>query len=165
MKAKKLPCPVINQYLASYSEPPKFVRVGCRGLIINDGKILLTYESRLGRYMSPGGGLENTETFEECCERELKEEAGLLVKAVKPFVTINEYWHDTLHINNYFICEIIGNCETSLTDTEIDHGVMPKWVPIDEALKIFGEYDSKTEDCMSMYFREYTIINEYLKTK
>lgn len=59
----------------------------------------------------------------------------------------------------------MGDCESSLTEIEIDHGVMPRWVPIDEALKIFGEYASKTEDCMSMYFREYTVINEYLKTK
>ena len=163
MKSQRLPCPVINQYLASYSEPPKFVRIGARGIIIKDNKILLTHESRLGRYMSPGGGIENTETFEECCVRELKEEAGLIVKVIKPLVTVNEYWHDTLHINNYFICEIIDSCENSLTETEIDHGVMPKWVPIDEALEIFGDYASKTEDCMRMYFREYTIIKDYIK--
>lgn len=165
MKAEKLSCPVINQYLDSYSEPPKFVRIGARGIIIKDNKILLTYESRLNRYMSPGGGIENTESFEECCVRELKEEAGLIVKVIKPLVTVNEYWHDTLHINNYFICEIVGDCESSLTEIETDRGVMPKWLPLDEALNLFGEYESKTEDCMSMYFREYTIIKDYIKAK
>ncbi len=165
MKAEKLDCPVINQYLASYSAPPKFVRVGCRGVVVKDNKVLLSHEENLGRYMSPGGGLENTESFEECCKRELKEETGYIINVIKPFVTVNEYWHDTLHINNYFICEIIGECETSLTKTEIDHGIKAVWVDLDEAIKIFGEYNSKTEDCMSMYFREYTILNEYLKSK
>ena len=136
MKAEKLSCPVINQYLDSYSEPPKFVRIGARGIIIKDNKILLTYESRLNRYMSPGGGIENTESFEECCVRELKEEAGLM-----------------------------GDCESSLTEIETDRGVMPKWLSLDEALNLFGEYESKTEDCMSMYFREYTIIKDYIKAK
>ena len=33
-------------------------RTCCRGIIINEGKILLSYETKTDQYMIPGGGLE-----------------------------------------------------------------------------------------------------------
>ena len=32
-------------------------RTACRGIIVQDGKILLSYETVTGQYMIPGGGL------------------------------------------------------------------------------------------------------------
>ncbi|BDC92123.1 hypothetical protein TRBR_02200 [Treponema bryantii] len=36
------------------------------------------YESKNNKYIIPGDGVENGETLEECCERELVEETGKL---------------------------------------------------------------------------------------
>ena len=153
---------IINQYSIHYDFPPKKIRPASRGLVIRDGKILLTYEENTDVYMSPGGGREKDESFEECCIRELKEESGYNVVPVEPFAVINEYCFDTCYEAHYFVCEIKGQGEKSLTPTEIEHGVVSRWLDIKEAIDIFATYDTKTEDHRSLYMREFTILNKYL---
>ena len=156
---------IINQYSIHFDDPPKKTRPASRGLVIKDGKVLLTYEQNKDVYMSPGGGRENGESYEDCCIRELKEESGYDVIPFEPFLIINEYCFDTCYEAHYFLCEITGEGKQSLTPTEIDHGVCPRWLPIDEAIEIFSHYDEKTEDLRSLYMREYTVLNRYLEYK
>ena len=156
---------IINQFGKTYSNPPERVRVSSRGILIDGDKILLSHELNTGVYMSPGGGVEAGESLEECCKRELREETGYKVEAVTHFLTVNEYSFETLYVSNYFICKIIGKGEQSLTDIEIEHGIVPEWVEISKALEMFGDYASKREDIGSLYKREYTMINKYLEIK
>lgn len=149
---------IIMQYAKTYMDPPERERLGCRGIIIKDDKVLLSLEERKNVYMSPGGGVENDETLEECVARELREEAGLKVRPVKHLLRVDEYCFETLWVNNYFICEIEGECERHLTESEAYNGVKPVWVDIDKAIEIFGEYESKREDQASLYLREYTVL-------
>ena len=153
----------LTQYGRIYSDPPEKIRTGSRAIIVRDNKILLSYEVNTDVYMSPGGGLEAGETLEECCVREIREEAGYDVKVKKHFIVFNEYWLETLYVNNYFICEVIGECERNLTEIEIEHGITPVWVEIEEALRIFGDYSAKREDIGSLYRREFTVINKFLE--
>lgn len=152
----------IIQYAKIYSDPPERIRPSARGIIIKDNKILLSHELNTGVYMTPGGGLEEGETLQECCVRELREEAGYEVIPIKPFVTVNEYSFETLYISNYFICEIKGEAKQSLTEIEIEHGISPEWVDIDEAISIFSVYDTKPQDIRSLYLREFTVLNKFL---
>lgn len=154
---------VINQYAKTYSDPPEKERIASRGLIVENGKILLSHELNTGVYMSPGGGLEEGETLEDCCIRELKEETGYEVRPIKHFVVINEYCFETLYVSNYFICEKLGESKQALTEIEIEHGITPEWVELEKALEIFGDYASKREDISSLYLREYTVLNKYIK--
>lgn len=155
----------IIQYAKTYSDPPEGVRRGSRGLVIHEGKILLSYETNTDVYMSPGGRLEAGESLEECCIRELAEETGYDVKILYPFVTVNEYCFETMYENNYFVCEITGESKKSLTEIEVEHGLVSRWVEIEKALEIFGAYASKRQDIMSLYLREFTVLKKYLKTK
>ncbi len=152
----------VNQYAKTYSDPPERERVASRGIIVENGKILLSYEKNTDVYMSPGGGVEIGESLEECCVRELKEETGYEVKPTKHFIVINEYCFETLYVSNYFICERIGKSEQALTDIEVEHGIMPVWIELEKALEIFGAYASKREDIASLYLREFTVLNKYL---
>lgn len=153
---------IINQYARTYSDPPEKERIASRGIIIRDNKILLSYEKNTDVYMSPGGGLEEGETLEECCKRELNEETGYLINPKKHFLIINEYCFETKYVSNYFICEIVGESEQSLTDIEVEHGITPVWIDIENALEIFGDYASHREDIASLYLREFTVLNRYL---
>lgn len=154
----------INQYSKHYSDPPEKVRISSRGLIVENGKVLLSHELNTGVYMSPGGGLETGETLEECCVRELAEETGYKVKPLNPFVTVNEYCFETMYVSNYFLCEKIGESKQALTEIEVEHGITPEWVELEKAIEIFGTYASKREDIASLYLREYTVITKYLET-
>ncbi len=156
---------ILNQYSGDYKDPPERIRVASRGIVVEDGKILLTYETNTGVYMSPGGGIEANESLEECCERELREEAGIKVKVIKQFLQINEYCPECMYVSNYFICEKISECNQSLTEIEIEHGAVPRWTEIEKALSIFSEYPSKRRDIASLYLREYTMLNKYLEMK
>lgn len=151
----------IIQYAKIYSDPPERERVGCRAIIVKDNKVLLSWEERKNVYMSPGGGVEDGESLEECVIRELREEAGYKVKVIKPFVKVNEYCYETLWVNNYFICEIEGECDRHLTESEAYNGVKPVWIDLEKAIEIFGEYESKTVDHASLYLREYTVLKKF----
>lgn len=156
---------VIKQFARAYTYPPERVRVGCRGLVVKGNKVLLSWEERKNVYMSPGGGLEAGESLEECVIRELAEEAGYKVKVIKPFVRVKEYAYEVLWENNYFICEIVGECERNLTESEKYNKVFAKWVDIDEAIELFGDYQSKATDQASLYLREFTILKKLKKEK
>lgn len=151
---------VITQFAKTYIDLPERVREGCRAIIVENGKVLLSWEERKDVYMSPGGGVENGESLEECVIRELSEEAGYNVKVIKPLFKVNEYCFETLWINNYFLCEIEGECEQHLTESEKYNRVKPVWIEIEKAIEIFGEYESKTVDHASLYLREYTVLNK-----
>ena len=83
--------------------------------MIKDGKILLSYEVKTDQWMIPGGGVEEGESYEICCIRELTEETGFLVKPLQHYLTIYEYYEDSLYPSHYFICKVTGQTERMLT--------------------------------------------------
>lgn len=155
---------LIHQYGRVFSETPSRVRVASRAFLVDDGKILLSHELNTGVYLIPGGGAEGDETAEECCIREIKEETGFIVKPIEEILEIHEHFREILYISRYFICEIIGEGEQKLTESEVEHGVVPEWVEIEKALEIFGayaDYAEIDEEIEGQYRREYTAIKHY----
>lgn len=59
-------------------------------LYIKDSKLFLICEGRQGFYWTPGGGLENSETFEQALERELTEELDAQLVSAKLYITITD---------------------------------------------------------------------------
>lgn len=137
-------------------------RVACRGIVLSDEKILLTYERNTDQYFIPGGGLEGEESLEECCIRELAEETGYVVRPGRQFVTIHEYYEEWFFVSHYFICEIQGETVRKLTEREQEAGLEPKWVPLREAVEIFSrhqEYAAEDEMKRGAYLREYEALS------
>lgn len=140
--------------------PSKSMRVASRALIFKDNKILLSYEKNNDVYMTPGGGIEENETLQECCAREVQEETGYKIDVGDFLYTVNEYVYSDLFICNYFKCDIIGECKNSLTELEISRGLEPRWVDINEAKNIFSQYEKYPPNTESLYLREYTILKD-----
>ena len=118
------------------------LRHASRGVLVKDGNILLSYETLESKYLIPGGGVEEGETCAQACVREMLEETGMKVRTTEEYLEIEELFSDWRHINHYFICELVeetGN--VNLTDAEKDVGLSYRWVPLDEAIKIFGDYE------------------------
>lgn len=140
-------------------------RAGSRAVIVRDSMILLTHETRSGWWLVPGGGMEDGEGPEECCVREVEEETGCIVRPVRPFLTLYEYYEEYRYISHYFICEITGVGRMHLTDAELRRGVEPKWLPLQEAVDIFSRHQSyaaDSEEQRGSYLREYTALQAYL---
>ena len=140
-------------------------RAGCRAVIIKDEKILMSYETKTGQWMLPGGGLEDNESDEECVIREVSEECGVRIRPSSCVLQIDEYYEDFKWVNLYFFGEVTGETEMQLTDREIECGMEPRWMPISEIYRIFSkhqEYDGMDEMRRGMYLREYMALSELL---
>ena len=139
-------------------------RACARGIVVKDGKLLLSYVPESDFYMTPGGGLESGETLPECCVREIAEETGYIVKPTsdEPFYLLNEFYHEYKFINNFFICELTGKTtEIHLTSFETVQSLTPKWTGLDEAFEIFAKHADHSkinEDKHGSYLRDYTAL-------
>ena len=92
---------IINQVSKTFFEPIEKRRTSCRGIVMKDGKVLLSHELKKDVYMSPGGGLEEGESLAECCKREILEETGVIASVGEQVFTINEYVFNELYIAHY----------------------------------------------------------------
>lgn len=151
-----------NNRFEKYSK----IREACRGILVSNEKILLTYEVNTDQWFIPGGGIELDESFEECCVRELAEETGYLVKPIKQYLTINEYYEEWFFTSHYFVCEFIGETERKLTKREVLVGLEPRWISLKEAIQIFSkhqDYANVNEMKRGAYLREYKALSNFIE--
>ncbi|MCF0105379.1 MAG: (deoxy)nucleoside triphosphate pyrophosphohydrolase [Holdemanella sp.] len=77
------------------------------GIFIKDEKVLIAkrkYGSSKGKYEFPGGKVEKNETKEEALIREWKEECGITLEKIIPFMTSVDF-QDGMHIElTSFLC-------------------------------------------------------------
>lgn len=84
-------------------------RETCFGIVFKDNEFYVTEKD--GEISLIGGGIDNDESHEETLRREFIEEAGLKIKEIIPFVTIDCYWHtrDDHEMNslaNFYIVKV-----------------------------------------------------------
>lgn len=140
-------------------------RVGCRGIVVRESRMLISHEVNTDYYLIPGGGLESGETPEECCVREVREETGYVVKPIRHFLTMHEFYEEYEYVSHYFVCGVIGQAEQNLTDAERERGLIPEWMDVDQMLEIYSkhnDYAPANEEKRGAYLREYTALTEYL---
>ena len=103
----------------------KIVRNSSRAIIIKNGKIAMVYSKLYNYYKFPGGGIEKGESKIDALVREVREEAGLIVKKVtiKEFGSVyREYLSpdddNTMYFqdNYYYLCDV----EDEIVDQNLD---------------------------------------------
>lgn len=113
-----------------------FEKYNIRGIVLIDGKMVMQ-RSRDGEYKIPGGGVEADESHLEALRRELREEAGLVLKgdSIKELGEITEIRQDIFKADTKYICHsLFYLCEvteervpTAPTESEIKKGYEPVW--------------------------------------
>jgi len=115
-----------------------------RAIIMNSEKeLLMVYSSMFDDYTFPGGGVKHNEQETDALKRELNEELGALSITIKAHIGHTIELRYGIHGNDqiflqtseYYFCEILQFGENHLAEREIMHGLEPKWVKIDDALK------------------------------
>ncbi len=146
---------------SNYSGVWKKTRIACRGVILQDNNLLLSYETRNNRWMIPGGGIEKDETDEECCRREVAEETGYLTEIRECALEIHEYYGSVRYISRYYLCSVVGKTTPHLTAPEIEAGMEARWMPVEEIVEIFSryaDYEKMNELRGGMYLREFSAL-------
>jgi predicted acetyltransferase/ADP-ribose pyrophosphatase YjhB (NUDIX family) len=167
MRISKAPVKQIQLVNDDYLGHVEILRHACRGILVRDGKILLCHEPKSGLYNIPGGGVEGYESYTECCEREMLEETGFKIKAITRYLDIEELFDVWRHFNHYFVCELIEDTGVQhLTEAEKLVGYTNAWVPLQEAIEIFGRYEDYHDRDIAiygLYKREFVALTEYIK--
>lgn len=99
-------------------------RVDVRGAVFCDGKILLVRERTDGGWTMPGGWADVGDIPSEAAEREVQEEAGFQVKAIKVIGVYDANRSYPLEIFHafkiVFLCNILGGeAQTSIETSEV----------------------------------------------
>ena len=99
---------------AGYATP----KVDVRGVVFQDGKILLVQERSDGFWTLPGGWADVGDSPADAIVREIREEAGYETRAIKLLALLDRNQHNhPPHINHiykvFMRCEIIGGSPTT----------------------------------------------------
>lgn len=108
-------------------KPEKF-NIRVYGLIMEQGKVLLTDEIRFGIRMTkfPGGGLKLGEGTVDCLKREIREEMGVEIEDIEHFYT-TDFFQQTRFTNPpsqlisiYYRCRLAEQPEVVFTEKPFD---------------------------------------------
>ncbi len=94
-----------------------------------------------GRWELPGGGMDSGERPEESIEREVLEETGLIVKALRPLSVITHENHDATAdiVRITYECDLIDDEKVILTKDHEDY----RWVDLNK-INLIDTKDSES---------------------
>jgi ADP-ribose pyrophosphatase YjhB (NUDIX family) len=116
------------------------VWIGAAAVCMNSRKQLLMVQGKdLIEWAVPSGGLEENETLEQCCVREVKEETGYDVEVVKQiFVKSKETSSGIKVTTHYFEVKVVGG-QLRIEDPDgIVHNV--GWKSLEELMECKHAY-------------------------
>lgn len=128
-------------------------KIDTRAAIIKDNKILLVHENN-GTWSLPGGWCDVTETIKSNTEKEVREEAGLNVKATKVIALQDRNKHNP-PLYAYGVCKVFVLCELlggefvkNIETTEIKYFSLDE---LPENLAIAKTTKAQIEMCFNAY--------------
>ena len=131
------------QAFVASNEATMITRLATRAIVLRGSDILMLYTKRYHDYTLPGGGVDENEPLEAAFIRELAEETGAKeIQNIQAFGLYEEYrpWaKDNVNVMKMlsycYTCEIAATLgETAFESHEINNGMTPMWINIDEAI-------------------------------
>ncbi len=111
---------------------PKYFRIGVYGLLLQNGKLLITKEHIKGQEVIkfPGGGLQFGEGIKDALVREFQEELGISVRVMQ-FIYINDFYVQSAIDANYQVIAIyylVKSDEKLPTHTFVRNNILFEWI-------------------------------------
>ncbi|MGB6407563.1 MAG: NUDIX domain-containing protein [Planococcus donghaensis] len=121
--------------------------IGAAGVVVLDNKILMVKEKATKRWSVPSGEIENGETVEQACVREIHEETGFRVSVGKAIHTKNMVIGN-FNVTTYYLYCTISTGEIMYTDPD-DEIEEIAWQNYDDLLAIEHNYPEDLELLLS----------------
>lgn len=119
---------------------------GSAGICVKDNKLLMVLQGTLDEeklWTVPSGGLEQEETFEQCCIREFHEETGYHVEIKEYLQTKSSTIKDFQVTVKYYLVNIIGGEKTFHDPDNLIHDI--QWIDSDKFKKIKLSFEEDRE--------------------
>lgn len=122
---------------------------GAAGIVINEDRILMVRGKETGSWSIPSGGIENGESPQQACLREVWEETGFKVEINKPIHTKKAIIKNYDVTTYYFLCRVMeGQISYHDPDDSIEEVA---WKTYEEILKLHHEYPEDQEILNSIF--------------
>lgn len=136
-----------------------------RGIVMQDGKVLLCKNKKLDHYFFPGGHVEFNEFAEEALKREIKEETGAEIKDCKLVGILENVFKDKkdmIHEINFIFKTKIDKQDVHSLENHLDFcWVYPKDLANERVLPVLlkkellngSKVEKDIDDVKSNYYR------------
>jgi len=139
---REIVCTDLNGNTVSVPKSKLAFRPAVYGVIIEDGKVLLS--KQWDGYDFPGGGIEIGESIVDALKREVREETGLEVEVGKILACESSFFKYRFEdkcvqsILIYYSCKRTGGELTTenFDEKEKEYADMPEWINIEDIEKI-----------------------------
>ncbi|TXK70655.1 NUDIX hydrolase [Paenibacillus sp. N3.4] len=144
-------------------------RYGSRGVLVDNMlNIAMMYMSKTNLYKLPGGGVDEGENTEDAFLREIKEETGYEAEIIHELGYIEEHKkrNNYMQFSYCYIAKAHNSVSnTMLTESEMQLGMVVKWMTLDKALEVMNYSVLNCADYSTkfMIFRDKTILEKAVK--
>lgn len=126
---------------------------GASAIIIKDHCVLMIRTKDSNSWSIPSGGVEDGETAEEACIREVAEETGYEAKIVKELHTKKTIIKEYKVTTQYFLCEVTGgDIQYKDPDEEIEEISWKSSTEISNLIYTYPEDQEVIEQLLSNIF-------------
>jgi ADP-ribose pyrophosphatase YjhB (NUDIX family) len=127
----------------------QFMRITVKAILLNSQNQVLILNDRNSHYDLPGGGVDEGETLEQACLRELKEETPYeqfkiiekLPNQYPYYVKNNPDFKSMMHC---YVVKLIDDAKVS----DLEPDTFEEWVSAGEVLEYFGNRDTPRHQAM-----------------
>ena len=140
-------------------------RLTARAIIKNhNNQYAVMYAKGFDLFSLPGGGVEDGESIEDALRREVAEETGVNILAIKElgYVEENRAYCDYTQISYYFIVTTDSTeFHSHLTADEAKHGTTVNWYTLEEAYSHIASANHTTVQRKYLQARDVIALDEY----